>query len=439
MVDGMPKTVFSLGQAFLLLFATADCRSGPTSGQCGDSRVDPGVDRNAVVNGSDSFDPHVVDLTAGQALAVGAVMTKMMGSSENSCTATLITPSVVLTAGHCVTDMMSGGTTPASQLAFAVGQDVSNPDATFAVASVSKHPSYRMGMGGSARNDIGVLVLQQPATEVLPALEPIPVNCTPLVRSELVGQNVQNGGYGITQPQSGWNPPPPNHRKYWTVEEVTDLTDFDFVVYGHGQSSVCNGDSGGPSLWTMPDGVIRVVGTVSWGDPSCVDYDHFARTDDNCDFIRQHLESCGDVTEQGRCDGDFAEYCDNETLVRVNCAAGGNSCGATSEGLHRCLDACQGETAQGRCDGHTAVYCEGGQIQRVACADSNLACGTNESGQQRCVDSADRCAELGNEGACEDDDALWCDDGTIRRRRCADCDQVCGYSEAHAGHYCLDP
>jgi secreted trypsin-like serine protease len=66
-----------------------------------------------------------------------------------------------------------------------------------------------------------------------------------------------------------------------TVNSVDDIT-FDAGFDGHG---TCHGDSGGPAL---QNGV--VVGTVSYGDtPDCHDTNHFARVDDNLDFITSYL------------------------------------------------------------------------------------------------------------------------------------------------------
>ncbi len=237
---------------------------------------------------------------------------------------------------------------------------------------------------------MALLILREDATAALPELRPIPANCTPLAADTFVGQRVQNVGYGITEPMS-WPPPPNNTRRYWTVEEVVELTDYDFIVDGHGVSSVCNGDSGGPSLWTMPDGQIRVMGTVSWGDPSCVDRDHFTRVDDNCDFL-----------------DDFIDL----------------------------SDPCEGETFAGRCDGQVAVWCEADAVVTRDCAAEGLSCGPDDQGRSRCLEPGD-CDGLGWEGRCDGEVALWCQEGQVRARYCADCEQTCGWSDEHGGFYCL--
>lgn len=360
--------------------------------ECGDERLPLDIPPAPIVNGDDSFNSAVVDLTEGQVLAVGALMSRDGGWS-NSCTATLVAPTAVLTAAHCVTNFWNGRVTAANQLRFAVGQDVSSAVHSFQISTVHRHPRYRSGMGGNAENDIALLILQDDATEVLPEIEPIAVNCAPLTNDQFVGQDVQNVGYGLTEAFTGWPPPPDNSRRFWAVEEVVELTSFDFIVDGHGVAAVCNGDSGGPSLWTMADGVIRVMGTVSWGDPSCVDEDHFARVDDNCEFLSEFLDP-------------------------------GDPCG--------------GETFEGRCDGDVAIWCEADIIQTRDCATTEQSCGTQgDDHRHRCFDLDLTCDGLSWEGRCDGDNAVWCDDGELRTRRCDDCGQSCGWSDEQGAFYCI--
>lgn len=408
--------------------------------QCGDEREPLDIPPEPIVNGQETWDTDVVDLTEGQALAVGAVMSRDGGWS-NSCTATLIAPNLVLTAAHCVTDYWSGRDKPPSQLRFAVGDDVSDAVYTFELDDVVSHPDYEAGWGGDARHDIGLLVLSENATSVVPEIQPIPANCEPLDSDLFTGQNVQNVGYGITEPWTGWDPPPDNSTKYWAVEEVIEITSYDFVVDGHGEAAVCSGDSGGPSLWTTPDGEIHVMGTVSWGDPSCVDLDHFARVDDSCDFIDGYLGDCGSVTETGFCDDARATYCEGGTIIEVDCGDMGLDCGEDEEGLMRCIgltDPCDGETETGRCDeGGFAIWCENGELLREYCSDNDdeIVCGRDDEGNYRCI--ADSCGGVTWEGYCDGTDAIWCAGGQVRIRNCAECDQACGWAEREGGYYCI--
>jgi len=393
---------------------------------CGDER---GI-ASPIYNGTETWDPTVVDLTDGQALAVGALMTERWGTWSNACTATLVTPTLVLTAAHCVRGWWADE--PPSSFRFAVGDDVASPLHQWQPVIAQSHPDYG-GSGGSASHDVGVLVLPEPATIAVPGIEPIAMNCTPLDSTTFMGASVQNAGYGQTE--SG-----DNTLRWWTIEEVIDLTTYDFTVDGHGVSSVCYGDSGGPSLWTLPGGEVRVIGTVSWGDPSCVDEDHFARVDDSCPFLRGFTEECGDVTEEGLCEDDVATWCEDGVLVTVDCAETGRSCGDDGSGRMRCLDAaepCGDVTWQGRCEGETAVWCEDDALVREDCAEAGLVCGDDGSGLSRCIE--DPCGGLTWEGRCEGDDAVWCEDGQLKTRTCADCLQVCGWVEEMGYYYCIDP
>jgi hypothetical protein len=191
----------------------------------------------------------------------------------------------------------------------------------------------------------------------------------------------------------------------------------------------------------MPDGVVRVVGAVSWGDPSCVDEDHFGRVDYNCTFISGFMEDCGEITEIGICDGDTAIWCESDALTTVDCSASGRICGDDGTGRNRCIDVpspCGDVTYEGHCDGNTAIWCESDALMSLDCTLSDRVCGDDGTGAMRCV-GTDPCAELGWEGRCEGDDAIWCYEGEIMVRNCADCDQVCGWVEEFGGYYCIDP
>ena len=351
---------------------------GEEEPECGDERTTS----SPIVNGTATWDPAVVALTDGQALAVGALMTQGWGGDwSNSCTATLVAPTLVITAAHCVRSYW-GGDMPASSFRFAVGDDIAVPLFTWQPVEARSNPAY----DGTARNDVAALVLPEPATVWVPSIQPIPMNCSDLDPAEFPGDLVQNAGYGQTE--TGWDPPP-NTRRWWTVEEVVDLASFEFTVDGHGVSSVCYGDSGGPSLWTMPDGVVRVVGTVSWGDESCVDQDHFARVDDSCTFLAGFTDECGEITEGGMCDGNVARYCEAGVIVEEDCAL------------------------------------------------SSMVCGDDGTGRMRCIE--DPCGGVTWEGRCEGSNAVWCEDGEIRTRYCDECGQVCGWAESLGAYYCIDP
>lgn len=370
--------------------------AGPGS----DARADSGVEADAdlcgvgddekvvpselrVFNGTE--EPEMC-LSPMQQLAVGALVFEYQ-NWENACTGTLIADDVVLTAAHCVRDWW-GDVLSAHEVRFVVGQDAKQPELTFGVESLHPHPDYQ----GESSHDVAVLVLSGGVAGSGLDLLPIPASQTPLDAS-FVGERVQNVGFGATHDNEN------NHKRFWTVEEVTQVLPGELVVYGGGVSSVCWGDSGGPSFYLFEQGPdssagarLATIGTVSWGDESCVDYDHFARIDDNAAFI---------------------------------------------QGYTGPMDPCVGVDVVGLCDGDVALWCEGGALRQRCCGAEDMACVQEGSERARCVD---QCGELTWEGRCaEGEVAEWCEGGVVRRRHCIPCAQTCGWAGDALGYYCVDP
>lgn len=404
--------------------------------QCGDEREAVLLPPSPVINGVDVHDPDVVSLTEGQVLAVGAILQNMGGQWMNVCTATLTTPTLVVTAAHCVMiiDWESQRTANPSELRFAIGRDAASPDHVFTPETVARHSAFDLWALGNGR-DVGVLVLAHPATDEVPEISPIPMNLDPIARDEFVNQRVQNVGYGITD-EYDWNND--NSLRWWTVQEVVDMSSGEFTCAGWGETGVCNGDSGGPSLFTLPDGVVRIMGVVSWGEERCVDNTYFTLLEHNTPFLEDFLEDCGDITEAGHCEDEVAVYCDGHTVIRTDCEARGLVCGEDEAEQMRCVewvDPCEGETLEGRCEDGEAIWCEGEVVHRELCEAPRWSCDETPEGQTRCIE--DPCEGLTLEGECDGDTARWCESGVIKERRCADCEQQCAWSDEHNAIYCI--
>jgi hypothetical protein len=327
-------------------------------------------------------------LSPGQQRAVGALNFQSYGWT-NGCTGTLINADTVLTAAHCV-QRWNGSLIDASSVRFAVGRDALAPEHIFYVTSVYAHPDY--DSNGDASHDMGLLKLSEPISAAGVTILPIPVNRADLPTS-LIGQSVQNAGYGETEVSQD------NSLLFWTVEELTEIHPGWFTVFGGGApngSSVCYGDSGGPSFHLFDDQNLALVGTVSWGDPSCMDYDHFARADDSLPWIEQHagaLDPCVGINAAGLCDGD------------------------------------------GDSDGDVALWCENGQLRQRCCGALGTTCSADTNGNHRCGDT---CGSVTFEGECQGDDAVWCESGELKRRRCEPCAQICAWLDDVMGYYCVD-
>lgn len=322
-----------------------------------------------------------VCMAPSQQLAIGALL-QYDGAWVNVCTGTLVTDRLVLTAAHCVTDYRGRPLSP-SELRFAFGPDAASPLRSVGVLAVHVNPRYTNY--SKTGYDHAVIELDgTPAADL--GVSPLPISRTS--PAGIIGHYVQQAGFGITEQDSN------NTRLWWTPERVWGVSDADgeMIVNGQGYSSVCNGDSGGPSIYPLEGNVPTVLGTVSWGDPSCVDFDHYARTDWDLDFLDSVIPAgfdyCASLTEEGECDGDIARWC------------------------------------------------EGG-LPRTECCDARTGPCTVTDGRARCQKRRPACENLDFAGVCENETAKWCWGGLVFSRDCAACGQVCANAGSIWGNVCL--
>lgn len=201
-------------------------------------------------------------------------------SSTPSCSGTLITSDVVLTAGHCLAKQ--GGNTvsaisPSSVRVF-FGDASDDPSGELVTVSATLvHPGYNPY---SLVNDIALLRLSQPAPVApianLPAslafdngdigtvLDFVGFGYSDLAKTDY-GVKLHNtiplGALGC--PQSVYPACPPG--------APTD-TQFSYSQSDAGQvEGPCNGDSGGPAFVSV-GGTTYVAGVTSYGDGPCDDY-----------------------------------------------------------------------------------------------------------------------------------------------------------------------
>lgn len=104
--------------------------------------------------------------------------------------------------------------------------------------------------------------------------------------------------------------------------------------------------------------------------------------------------------------------------------------------------ACGGIGFQGTCQGEIAVWCEDGALQQRDCADDGQACGdTGGELGYYCLDPDTDDASAGCQGytfagTCEGSVAVWCEDGQVLWYDCADDGLACGWVAAESGYWC---
>src|SRR3954462_6624893 len=188
-----------------------------------------------------------------------------------ACTGTLVTPTVVLTAGHCSSITPGMASIPVGQpgqlIDVSVGSNKPGAGQHPAVARTIVNTNYNIANGDS--NDVSLLQLATPVA--LPTVKVAGKGEEPLWKP---GTMATIAGFGVTK-ENG-NPPPVMQEAQ--VPITTDAyaagaygSEFDpktMLGAGFPQGGVdsCQGDSGGPLLVPTSTGELRLAGDTSFGD-----------------------------------------------------------------------------------------------------------------------------------------------------------------------------
>ncbi|MBC7660501.1 MAG: trypsin-like serine protease [Chitinophagaceae bacterium] len=173
------------------------------------------------------------------------------------CSGTAITPTVIISAGHCA----QGFTASTVTVYTGDGKDGGTVKGQYAVSKIVANPKY----DGSDGNDISYVVLKTPLT--LPKSAYIPVLTDPAEIKEIlsVGNKAHLVGFGLRS-ASAYGvkfevdaPIVKSLSSSMTYDAATEI-----AIGGNGKDS-CNGDSGGPVYGQLKSGAWRVYGITSRG------------------------------------------------------------------------------------------------------------------------------------------------------------------------------
>jgi secreted trypsin-like serine protease len=225
----------------------------------------------AIIGGTnDTTDPSVVTLYGAD------------GSSAFLCTASVIAPTVLLTAAHCVTtDLHSSMTKYYAYL----GDDFNQAKPADMHVALEAHANPMWNQNDlTAGHDVGIVILAEPLS--LPSL---PLRRTPLSATDM-GATIRLVGYGANDgaTQGGVGV---KRQTTTALDSFDDVT----ITYNDTMHLTCDGDSGGPAFLSR-NGTEEIIGLTSFGDVNCTMFGVDTRVDAEIAFIDGYLQQASSMT-----------------------------------------------------------------------------------------------------------------------------------------------
>ena len=186
-----------------------------------------------------------------QTTGVVMVYIKIAAGGWGTCSGTVVSPHVVVTAAHCVDPSIVGAAT----YQVFVGDDfyASPPSSDFYAAQTTTFdPAFSMTTIMTKGHDVGLVVTKD-------ALPIAPVAFARAIDASLVGQTARLVGYGQTDPTDADS----DGRRNSATTTVAKVSDIE-VVTANQLPSGCEGDSGGALLVDVA-GVPTLAGVISHG------------------------------------------------------------------------------------------------------------------------------------------------------------------------------
>jgi MYXO-CTERM domain-containing protein len=193
------------------------------------------------------------------------------------CSGTLIAPTVVLTARHCVRDE-EGDLTPVPQGAHKISFHSGYADDPHSLVATTGYATLP-GPANDFGNDIAVIFLAEPAPATI---KPVPISVYP--GALFLNQPLRLIGYGDT----GVGDATSAGVKRTGMTTINNL-ETQHVGHALNPSGTCQGDSGGAQVVKLGD-VEAVAGVTSNGTSGCLAEHDAVRVDSHIDFLKQYVD-----------------------------------------------------------------------------------------------------------------------------------------------------
>lgn len=212
--------------------------------------------------------------------STGALVIQLFDSQILVCTATVITPRVLITAAHCV-DSLSG-----QPLKFTLGVDAMGArelSSSVAARRAYVNPAFDLHANGLL-HDIALVELEFPLEN--PTSERLlnPVDAVAMLHP---GTRVEIVGYGRIHADGELL-----GTKNYAQATIASVSADEIVIGAPGDPQNCDGDSGGPAFIVESNGQKRLIGIVSRSAndaTDCLDGSIHTRVDAYADWISSIL------------------------------------------------------------------------------------------------------------------------------------------------------
>lgn len=198
----------------------------------------------------------------------------------SACTGTLITPQLVLTAGHCGAGLDIELIVALGSAFF--GDSVGDAFLQVGFTNLVQHPGYEELVSGPdgtesyGEHDVSVLTLADEVTEVEPAL----LRRRALTSDDL-GAEILSVGFGTTDGDGSGGGQ--KRSAVLTVDQLWQQFIISDSATNANGANICGGDSGGPQF-EVTDGRLVEWAVHSWGDGACLYTSGSTRVDEDHEY-----------------------------------------------------------------------------------------------------------------------------------------------------------